>query len=57
MERSQQMIMPARNVARMTILNGFCFVTNVIQVGMDHVYAQHYLSFQKGIGSVHPVSM
>jgi hypothetical protein len=44
-------------VARMTILNGFCFVTNVIQVGMDHVYAQHYLSFQKGIGSVHPVSM
>jgi len=51
------MIMLAKSVARAIILNGFCFVTSVIQVGMDPVYAQHYLSFQRGIGSVHPVSM
>jgi hypothetical protein len=57
MERRQQMIMLARSVAKATILSGFCFVTNVIQVGMDHVYDQHYLSFQKGTGFVHHVSM
>jgi hypothetical protein len=57
MERRQQMIMLARSVAKATILSGFCFVTNVIQVGMDHVYDQHYLSFQKGTGFVHRVSM
>jgi hypothetical protein len=51
------MIMPARNVARATIPNGFCFVTNVIRVGTDHVCVQRYLSFQKGTGSVHPVNM
>jgi hypothetical protein len=57
MERRQQMIMLAKSVAKATILSGFYFVTNVIRDGMDHVYAQHYLSFQRGTGFVLPVSM
>lgn len=51
------MIMLAKSVAKATILSGFYFVTNVIRDGMDHVYAQHYLSFQRGTGFVLPVSM
>lgn len=47
----------ARNVANLTILNGFCFVINVTMVGIVRVLGPHCCLFQKEIGSVLLVNM